>query len=63
MPTRPKLFMTITFDPPEAFEKANTFPAPLCCTLSAFPLAVFPTMNTLLELMSVGTDGLKLIVF
>jgi hypothetical protein len=55
--------MTITFDPPAAFEKAKTFPAPTCWTERALPEAVLPTTNTLLELMSVGTDGLKLIVF
>ena len=48
---------------PEALLNAATFPAPTCWTERALPEAVLPTTNTLLELMSVGTDGLKLIVF
>jgi hypothetical protein len=63
MPTRPRLFITITFERPAAFEKAKTFPAPVCWTDRALPEAVLPTMKQLDVFKIVGTDGLKLIVF
>jgi hypothetical protein len=56
MPTRPRLFITKTFDPPEALLKEMTLPAPSCWTDRALPELVLPNTRTLELFKITGTE-------